>query len=177
MAAKIIYETSDTYHWKNLFESKCMLLGSHNLNPDEEIVVNIKGISQQEIINRKGKKQNVGILEFDGILPMVLNVTNCEILESMYTSSMQAWIGKPIQIYATECKDYGGGKTIGLRIRDKIPEVDITDFEFQLRDCESMEELQETFLAFPEYIKSVVTTIKDEMKENIANKKGEQSEL
>ena len=34
----IVYEPSQTTHWKNLFPNKTMLLGSHNLNEGEELV-------------------------------------------------------------------------------------------------------------------------------------------
>ena len=40
----IIYEPSKTTHWRNLFESKSMLLGSHNLNEGEELVCPGHGI-------------------------------------------------------------------------------------------------------------------------------------
>ena len=70
----IIYEPSVTSHWRTLFENKSMLLGSHNLNIDEELIAEISGINPNgEINDKKGKKEIVAILLFKNAPSMVLN--------------------------------------------------------------------------------------------------------
>jgi len=72
----IIYQPSVTTHWRNLFESKSMLLGSHNLNEGEELVCEIQSTSIEVIKNKNGKDERVPVLCFNNAPPMVLNITN-----------------------------------------------------------------------------------------------------
>lgn len=119
---KIVYEVSPTTHWKNLHPKKSMLLGSHNLNENEELVAEIEGVSVEKITSRKGKEEHVPMLHFKNAVPnMVLNVTNSRIIAEMYGDETTGWAGKLIQIYKKEVNDFGGGKTMGLRIRNTPP--------------------------------------------------------
>ena len=73
--SNIVYQPSQTTHWRNLFESKTMLLGSHNLNEGEELVAQISNVAIQEIRNQNGKTEKVPVANFFNAPPMVLNIT------------------------------------------------------------------------------------------------------
>ncbi len=164
--SNVVYEPSQTTHWKNLFPKKSALLGSHNLNAGEELVAQITGVSVQEIKNNKGKADHVPVVTFSNAPPFVLNITNARTIESLYGCYHQNWIGKHIQLYATEVKDFGGGKTMGLRVRPKAPVVndDLGQYESSLRKCQSMKELQGVFMSIPKQLKPSLEALKNEMK-------------
>ena len=114
--SEIVYQPSQTTHWRNLFESKSMLLGSHNLNEGEELVAQIQTVSVQEIKNTNGKKEKVPVVNFFNAPPMVLNITNSKTIESLYGPYAHNWEGRYIQIFATKVKAFGL-EQMALRIR------------------------------------------------------------
>ena len=71
----IVYEPSQTTHWKNLFPNKTMLLGSHNLNEGEELVATIDHVEMQSIRNQSGQNEEVPVITFINAPPMVMNIT------------------------------------------------------------------------------------------------------
>ena len=75
-ATELVFEPSQTTHWKNLFPSKMMLLGSQNLNPGEELIATISSVEAQEIKNKNGKPDIVPVARFENAPPMVLNIPN-----------------------------------------------------------------------------------------------------
>jgi len=164
----IIYEPSHTTHWKNLFPSKTLLLGSHNLNEGEELVAEISNVEIQEIVNTNGQKERVPVVTFTNAPPMVLNITNSRTIATLYGELYDHWIGKRIQVFATQVKAFGE-VTMALRIRNVIPaDNEATgDIEAQLRACESMDELKKTFMDLPKHLKPQLEAVKDEMKASL----------
>lgn len=167
---QVIYEPSKTTHWKNLFPQKTLLLGSHNLNEGEELIAEIKSVSLQTIKGKNGKEDQVPVAEFTNAPPMVLNITNCTTIASLYGESYAGWVGKSIQLFATEVKDFGGGKTVGLRVRPTIPTNEAVNQQYadQLQACETLGELKEVFMALPKHIKPQLEQVKNTMKENLS---------
>jgi len=167
--ADIVYEPSKTGHWKTLFPSKNNLLGSHNLKPGEEIVLTIKDISIKKVKSaRSPNGDDVPVIHFDNtkVPAFCLNVTNSKTISSMYGSVYKDWIGKKIQLYATMVKDFGGGKTEGLRVRPKKP-VESKDVEMHskiLKECKSIEELKEVWGLIPNALQGQLIDVRDEMK-------------
>ncbi len=163
---KVVYETSETTHWKNLFKNKCMLLGAHNLNEGEELVAEIETVTSDEIKNNKGDKEIVAVVNFKGEFPaMVLNITNTRVIASLYGDLTENWVGKSIQIYATTVS--GWGSTVNaLRIREFIPQngIDVSDYEDQLNACMTMGELKNAFCEMPKNIQGLVANLKDKRK-------------
>lgn len=169
MTAQIVFEPSQTTHWKNLFPSKTMLLGSHNLNPGEELIATIKDVTVQDIKNQKGDTERVAVARFENAPPMVLNITNSRTIANLYGELYDHWGGHSIQIYATKVKAFGQ-ETMALRIREAIPDTnqDIEAHEHTLRACTAIGDLQKAFTAIPKHLKPRLVSVKDEMKEQIS---------
>lgn len=162
---KIVYEPSQTTHWRNLFKSKTMLLGSHNLNEGEEIVCDIAGVSISTIKNQSGKDETVPVLTFNNAPPMVLNITNTRMIASLYGENYDAWVGCKIQVFATKVKAFGQVQ-MALRVRQKRPSegVDLTGYQESLRACKTMDDLKAAFMAIPKHLQRNLSGLKDEMK-------------
>ncbi len=165
---QIIYEPSATTHWKNLFPKKSALLGSHNLNEGEELVACIASVGIQKIKDKNGKDEEVPVITFDNAPPMVVNITNSRAIASLYGDLYEGWIGKSIQLFATEVKAFGE-VTKALRVRTVIPDTneDLTDFETILKDCKTMDELKSSFMNLPKHIKPRLVDLKDKVKDEI----------
>ena len=163
--SEIIYQPSVTTHWRNLFESKSMLLGSHNLNEGEELVCEITNTGIQTIKNKSGKDENVPVILFNNAPPMVLNITNTKTIASLYGDLYDQWIGKSIQVYATKVKAFGA-VTMALRVRPVIPanNQDLQQFTNQLNQCTNMDQLKSVFMALPNNVKPELTQLKDTIK-------------
>jgi len=163
--SNIIYEPSKTTHWRNLFENKSMLLGSHNLNEGEELVCEICNTGIQNIKNKNGKDESVPVILFNNAPPMVLNITNTKMIASLYGDLYDNWVGKNIQVYATKVKAFGS-VTTALRVRPIIPanSNDLQKYVNQLNQCGTMEQLKNTFMNLPNNVKPELTSIKDEIK-------------
>jgi hypothetical protein len=164
----LVFEPSTTTHWKNLFPNKMLLLGSQNLNDDEELIATIKSVAQQEIKNTSGKDETVSVIQFDNAPPMVLNITNARTIASLYGEMYSDWIGCCVQIYATKVKAFGLDQ-MALRIREAIPDTNqnVDEYENLLRASTTIGDLQKAFMAIPKNLKPKLVAVKDEMKEQI----------
>ena len=163
--SNIIYQPSTTTHWRNLFESKSMLLGSHNLNEGEELVCEICDTGMQTIKNKKGGDEQVPVILFTNAPPMVLNITNTKMIASLYGDLYNNWVGKSIQVYATKVKAFGQ-VTTALRVRPVIPanSNDLKQYVEQLNKCGTIEQLKNTFMNLPNNVKPELIAMKDEIK-------------
>lgn len=162
--SQIIYEPSPNTHWKNLFPNKNLLLGAHNLNESEELIATIKSVAKQEIKNQQGERVIVPVARFTNGQSMVLNITNAETIASLYGEHHDNWVGHEIQIYATSVSAFGEIKA-GLRIRRIIPETEQTgEFEKNLKECKTLQELQTAFMGLPKHVKPQLVTLKNELK-------------
>jgi hypothetical protein len=163
--SNIVYQPSQTTHWKNLFASKTMLLGSHNLNEGEELVCQIASVAIQKIRNTSGKEEQVPVCNFFNAPPMVLNITNTRTIASLYGDNYEGWTNQYIQVFATSVKAFGQ-QQMALRVRQVKPNVgeDTSGYENQLRACQNLKELQSAFMALPAHLKPALAALKDEMK-------------
>ena len=163
--SSVIYQPSVTTHWRNLFESKSMLLGSHNLNEGEELVCEISNTGIQTIKNKSGKDENVPVILFTNAPPMVLNITNTKTIAALYGDLYNQWVGKSIQVYATKVKAFGA-VTTALRVRPVIPanSIDVKQYVDQLNACGSIEQLKQVFMGLPNNVKPELTSLKDTVK-------------
>ena len=110
-------------HWRENMDMP--YLRAENLLPDEVRVLTIKEVKKELMPKMPGRNedehQNVAYFEESGVLPMVLNVTNCEAIEAIYnTGNIVEWAGKKIAVYAS--KTTMGKKTVPcLRIKRYCP--------------------------------------------------------
>jgi hypothetical protein len=166
----IVYEPSQTTHWKNLFPNKTMLLGSHNLNEGEELVAKIRHVEIQAIKNASGKDDKVPVVNFENAPPMVLNITNARTISSLYGERYADWKGQSIQLYVTMVRGYGTAEKVqGLRIRTVIPQTNenVQQYINNMRACTTLGDLQVVFTSIPKHLKPGLVAEKDVIKKTI----------
>lgn len=121
-------------HWKKLDNPN--YLGVYALKPGQDLVVQIASVNQEEIFNPNTHKKEVCIVAHfsnKDVKPMVLNVTNCNMISRIYgTPYIEDWVGKYISIYIKSGIQAFGGTVDGLRIRNRIP----TTEKFYCEDCQ-----------------------------------------
>lgn len=167
--SNIVYEAATTTHWKNLFAKKCMLLGSHNLNEGEELVLQIASVEIGNIKNQNGKDEKVPIIKFNNAPPMVLNITNTRTIASMYGELYDRWTGCYIQLFSAVIKVKGIQQS-ALRVRPKKPNVgqDLSQYENNLKSCRSIDELKNVFMSIPQSARGQLNSLKDSIKESLS---------
>jgi hypothetical protein len=126
-------------------------------------------VGEQDIKDSNGKVEQVSVVEFEQAPPMVLNITNARTIANLYGDSYTAWIGRSVQIYATEVRAFGAGMVQALRIRAAIPDTseNVDAYEDELRACASIQALQKAFMSIPNHLRqkgSALIATKDEMK-------------
>ena len=122
----------DKTHWKKLENPD--YLGAYALQPNRDLVVQIKSVGQEEVYNpTNNKKETCTVAHFTdpAIKPMILNVTNCKTISKLYdTPYIEDWPGKYISIYIAKVKAFG--ETVdALRIRNKVPTIE----KIVCKDC------------------------------------------
>ncbi|MDH3769750.1 MAG: hypothetical protein OET79_02020 [Nitrospirota bacterium] len=107
-------------HWKKNFNYE--YLGTYSLESGKDLILTIKGTSQKEVTGANGRKEICFAASFvEDYKPMILNRTNCKIIEKLYKSAfVEDWVGKKIQLYSKKV-DAFGTTTDGLRIREFLP--------------------------------------------------------
>lgn len=166
--------TEGNTHWKNLFPQD--YLGSHNLLPDEELTVKIIKIGKEDVPRAKKRrgepdKENLPILFFEGKVPkMVLNKTNGKTIERLYGPYTDKWIGKFIQIFATNVNAFGE-EVSALRVRDIVPadtetKVSVSKELAAMRKVTTLRDLRAYFLALPSTMQAhpELIALKEELK-------------
>ena len=107
-------------HWRNLTDLDH--LRAECFAPKEKRVLTIKKVVQEKIVSNNGETDLRPVAHFEeNVLPMVLNVTNCKMIEKLYgTGNIYEWVGKKIQVFATKTK-VAKEMVPCLRIEDIIP--------------------------------------------------------
>jgi hypothetical protein len=154
-------------HWKKNFNYDYM--GAYSLPEGKDVVVTIKALKKEMVKGAKGKKEECFVCYFsDSEKPMILNKTNCRIIEKLYGSPfIEDWGGKKIQLYSAKV-DAFGDVTEALRVRDFAPEqkIDTTDIIKKMNECKTIDELQKLYISLPKSIQGYkeVLKLKDELK-------------
>ena len=163
----IVYEASDNGHWRFMFEEKNKLLGSHNLDNNEELVATIRDVGVETVMDMETKQNKaIPVLHFDsGVPPMALNITNARSVASIYGDNRNEWVGKSIQIFATSIRAFGS-TTKALRIREQIPtsNKEIEAAEVLLSKCKSLDELKSVFMSMPKHHQAKLNSLKNKLK-------------
>ena len=107
-------------HWRNLTDLDH--LRAECFAPREKKVLTIKEIKREKLTSQNGTVEEKPVAYFEeDVLPMVLNVTNCKMIEKLYgTGNIYEWVGKKIQVIATKTK-VAGESVPCLRIENVIP--------------------------------------------------------
>ena len=78
-------------HWKSMMDKE--YLGHWDLD-GKDVTVEIASVSGDEIPSKHGKKKKP-VIAFKGAeKKLIANTTNCTVIEGMYGSDVDEWIGK-----------------------------------------------------------------------------------
>lgn len=81
------------------------------------VVATIKLVVQEEITGDHGKELKP-VMHFTALLkPLILNRGNGETVAALYGDDTDAWVGRPIEIYADPSIMFGGKRVGGVRVR------------------------------------------------------------
>ena len=106
-------------HWKKLNNPN--YLGAYSLDEGKDLIVTIKSVSRQVVVGEGGKSEECTVAQLEGQKPMILNVTNCKTIASLYkTPYVEEWQGKKIILFVAML-NIKGEQTECLRIRPKLP--------------------------------------------------------
>lgn len=112
-------------HWKKNFNYN--YLGSYSLNEGQEVVLTIVDVKKELVTSSTGQKEECTVAYFKEAVngekkPMILNKTNCKIIEKVYgTPYIEEWKGKAVCIYTENVKAFGE-YVDALRIKPSIPQ-------------------------------------------------------
>ena len=117
-------------HWRNMTDMEH--LRAECFFQKERKVLTIKEVKAEKIKDNKGEEDTKPVAYFEeNVLPLVLNVTNCKMIENLYgTGNVNEWVGKKIQIFATKTK-VGKESVPCIRIENVIPKTN----EIQYQCC------------------------------------------
>src|ERR1700753_1068402 len=112
-------------HWKKEFDYK--FLGAHDLLPEETRTLTIKETKNENVKGADGKEKECLVAYFEEkSKPMILNKTNCKIIEKVYnTPYREKWNGKQIIVYPQSGIKAFGEVVDALRIKREVPGVDL----------------------------------------------------
>lgn len=160
-------------HWKNFLDKD--YLGSHNLEPGEEMLLTIeKFVGEEEVKTDKGTEiKPVLYFKEDGP-KMIMNITNGNTITALYGSHPDGWKGKSIQVYTAKIKAFGKEQN-ALRVRDFTPvrDVDTDKHKKALSTAKTLDALKKKWVALPVSAREDKTLIKykDELKDTLTAKK------
>lgn len=157
-------------HWKNFLDKE--YLGSHNLEKGEEMLLTIAKFEGEETVKTADGDKVKQVLYFEEDVPkMIINITNGNVLTTLYGSHPEQWIGKKIQVYAASVKAFGKTQD-ALRIRDFIPKrtVDVAAFAAKIAAAKDVDELKKIWQSFPASARNdaELITKKDERKAQLS---------
>jgi len=62
------------------------------------------------------------VVAFENIKPLILNVTNKNVIKGLYGAETDMWKGKKILLYTAEVS-FCGETTTGTRVRNEVPDL------------------------------------------------------
>lgn len=169
MSSEKVKYLPETGHWKELFKNKNAHIGAHNINKGEELTLTISSVEKGGAVDsHSGADIEVPMLKFEEAPPLILNITNGNVIESMYGAMRADWIGKRITIYKQMGKSFGGQAEL-VKVKPLIPPPleDPTEWIKSIESCSTMDELKKRYMEVPKHLQSVVAPIKDAVKARI----------
>jgi DNA-directed RNA polymerase subunit RPC12/RpoP len=118
-------------HWKRLTNPD--YLGAYALEPDQDLVVTIKTVTNELVASPDGKKETCSVMRFvEDVKPMVLNATNSKTITKLFkTPYIEQWAGRKIQLYVQKGVKAFGDVVDALRVRPFLP----VEKELKCADC------------------------------------------
>lgn len=104
-------------HWRQLVNPD--YLGAYSLPEGRDMTVKIEKVVRELVTSVGGKKEECTVAYIVGNKPLILNVTNSRMIQTIYqTPYIEDWKGKEITLYAAKTK-LKGEDVECLRIRAK----------------------------------------------------------
>ena len=112
-------------HWKKNFNYN--YLGAYSLLDNQELTLTITKVVKEVVTGSGGQKDECTVAYFKESVggenkPMILNKTNCKIIEKLYnTPYIENWKGKQVIIYVENNIKAFGDLVDALRIKQILP--------------------------------------------------------
>lgn len=163
-------QKANNRHWKNFLDKQ--YLGSHNLEPGEEMLLTIaKFEGEEEVKTADGAKVKQVLYFKEDVQKMILNITNGNTISALYGTHPDGWIGKQILLYAASVKAFGKTQD-ALRVRDIVPKinVDVSQYTNELKKAKTLVELGEAWKLLPRsaQLNKDVEAFKNQLKTTLA---------
>lgn len=108
-------------HWKKLTNPD--YLGAYSLGDKKEEVIKILSVSKEMVKGTGGTSQECIVAKVHNNKPMILNKTNCKIIQKMTgTPFIEDWKGLSVTIYVAQVSAFGD-VVDALRVRSKLPVI------------------------------------------------------
>lgn len=162
--------TTEHVHWKRLINPA--YIGAYMVESD--LTVKIESVTRELVKGEGGKSEECTIINLKDQKPFICNRTNAKMLTKLFGSPyIDEWVNKSFTLYPTTTK-VAGESVECLRIRPTKPtQSKAVDYSFQieqLQSCQTLEQLQSTYLAFTAEQKTATVSMKDEMKTKLTNR-------
>jgi len=147
-------------HWKKNFNYE--YLGSYSLTGGNDMILTIKKTATEKVTGQNGKKEDCFVCYFnEQSKPMILNRTNCKILDKLYSPYVERWVGCKVQLYAVRVNAFGESVD-ALRFRDFKPvvKIDLTAHKVKLNTSKTLEELKTNYTSLSKEIQGNSEIIK-----------------
>lgn len=113
-------------HWKKLTNPN--YIGSWDFKPNEERILTVERVLQEEVVDMEAIKKDANakkpciVAHFrEDSKPMILNKTNCKMMQGLYnTPIIEEWAGKRIIVKVEKVKAFGKLED-ALRIKNEVP--------------------------------------------------------
>jgi DNA-directed RNA polymerase subunit RPC12/RpoP len=118
-------------HWKKLTNPD--YLGAYALEPNQDLIVTIKSVSNELVASPDGKKETCSVMSFiENVKPLVLNATNSKTITKLFkTPYIEEWEGRKIQLYVQKGVKAFGDVVDAIRVRPFLP----VEKELKCADC------------------------------------------
>jgi hypothetical protein len=106
-------------HWKKLTNKN--YIGSHDLQPNQELVITIESVAVEKVKNTDGKDEDCVVARIKGAKkPMILNKTNMKIITKVLeTPYIEQWLGKSVILYVAKNIRAFGETIDALRVKNQ----------------------------------------------------------
>lgn len=157
-------------HWHKIDNPN--YLGAYSLldgRENPQITATIEKVVEEQVKTDRGAEM-CRVAYLKGLKPMILNNTNCKIIEKMYnTPYIEDWAGKNITIYVAKIKAFGD-EVDALRIKKEAPKQfkklinnseDWNNVLKGLRSGYTMDQVRAKFVVSNEQEKELLDTIQN----------------
>lgn len=99
-------------------------LGAWDIPENSDLILTIKSVGKEEVMNASRKKEDVMVLHFtDAKKPMICNVTNAKSISKVAGSTyIEDWVGVRIALYSAEVSAFGD-TCDAIRVREVAPKL------------------------------------------------------